>query len=550
MSFLQVRPLDQLRARHTSHRWVGFGGFALTAVFCMSLLRERLDIREDHEPRRWCIGSRQLGFVTASPPALRSLRAAAPRHASATATRESTKVDARLEKLQQLAADGAAAEAEDFVYEMIDAGLKVGTEHYSALIDACAPSADLDRAERWLFRMQQLKVQPDRSTYNALLKVAAEAKQVEFATSWLQEMQQAGIEADVHSFRLILHAVRQSGKIGQMEPTFEYYMGAGLQPDLGCLNEVIGAYADVQDVAKVDEWLAIAELNLGLSPDVGTYNAVLGGHAAVGDMESAERIVERIVEQGIRPDLTTYRLLIGDGLGSRDFQTVNRWSKELEKSGLEMDGPTFESVIGAWSGVGDAEAAENWFAKMVDENLQTASALAIVADALVLGGGGEGAESAQEWVDQCRASGMKLTPGVYASLASADIFAGDFEQVEARLQQMESDGLEMDEDALSALLLAYANAEPQQSELAEQMFKQQLLGGMMQATRKVLEALRAAVGGQRCLDLRRELSLAQEFEPGKFERTVGNKPLSRASTSKRRWKQFRTEEVEPELKWE
>jgi len=86
-----------------------------------------------------------------------------------------------------------------------------------------------------------------------------------------------------------------------------------------------------------------------------------------------------------------------------------------------------------------------------------------------------------------------LTPGVYASSASADVFAGDFEQVEAQLQQMEPNGLEMVEDALSALLLAYSNAEPQQSELAEQMFKQQLLGGMMQATREVLEARSRAV---------------------------------------------------------
>merc|ERR1711948_121297 len=148
---------------------------------------------------------------------------------------------------------------------------------------------------------------------------------------------------------------------------------------------------------------------------------------------------------------------------------------------------------------------------MVEAGLQTSTALAIVVDALVLSGGGEGMEAAQEWIDQCVAAGMTLTPAVYAALSSIDVFSGDFEQVEARMQQMEADGIDMDEDSLTTLLLAYANAEPQQSQLAEQMFKSQMLGGKMIASRQVLEALRAAVGGGRCLALRRELKLAKDF---------------------------------------
>ncbi|CAK9034018.1 unnamed protein product [Durusdinium trenchii] len=84
---------------------------------------------------------------------------------------------------------------------------------------------------------------------------------------------------------------------------------------------------------------------------------------------------------------------------------------------------------------------------------------------------------------------------------------GDFEQVEARMQRMERDGLEIDEDALTVLLLAYGYAKPQQTLLAEQMFKQQMLRGKVKATREVLEALRLAVGGARCLQLRRELQI-------------------------------------------
>eukprot|EP00434_Breviolum_minutum_P013712 symbB.v1.2.012089.t1/scaffold822.1/size350215/16 len=82
--------------------------------------------------------------------------------------------------------------------------------------------------------------------------------------------------------------------------------------------------------------------------------------------------------------------------------------------------------------------------------------------------------------------------------------------VEARMQQMEADGLEIEEDSLTVLLLAYGYAKPQQTLLAEQMFKQQMLRGKVRATREVLEALRLAVGGARCLQLRRELQIGSE----------------------------------------
>jgi len=257
--------------------------------------------------------------------------------------------------------------------------------------------------------------------------------------------------------------------------------------------------------------MAIAEQNLGVALSIETYNIAVGGYVSRGDVDRAESLVQRLIDSGLQPNVNTYRLLIGDGTFHRDLTVVARWAKELAASGAEVDEDTFESVIGAWSAVGDAERAEAWFSKMVDADLQTPTALAIVVDALVLSGGAEGMEAAQEWVDQFIASGMALTPAVYAALSSVDVFNGDFEQVEARMQQMEADGIDMDEDSLTTLLLAYANAEPQQGQLAEQMFKSQMLGGKMKASRKVFEALRAAVGGGRCLALRRELKLAKDF---------------------------------------
>lgn len=45
-----------------------------------------------------------------------------------------------------------------------------------------------------------------------------------------------------------------------------------------------------------------------------------------------------------------------------------------------------------------------------------------------------------------RASGGQMTAKVYAARASQDVVRGQFEEVEARMQGMERDGFEIDEE--------------------------------------------------------------------------------------------------------
>merc|ERR1711879_320637 len=156
---------------------------------------------------------------------------------------------------------------------------------------------------------------------------------------------------------------------------------------------------------------------------------------------------------------------------------------------------------------------EDWYSAAVDKGRPTAEALAALITALMLHGDPDDRlETAEEWIEVTKQLLVEPTPAVYAALAAADVVSGDFEQVEARMQQMEMDGLEMNADSLTALLLSYANSDPQQRQIAEQVFKQQMLRGRVKPTRDVLEALRAACGGARCLDLRRQLDISR-IEP-------------------------------------
>jgi len=517
---------------------------AIGACCLVSLMRFQFGMELGVGRRQQPRANPQLAFALQPARRLLSRANLVPRHAG-----QQTE-DEGLQKLQDLASLGLSEEAEDAMYDLIDKGLEPTVAHYNALISACAAKKDIERADRWRFRMQALEVMPDMETYNALMYVTAKSASPEETQKWFEEAETAGHTPNIESFRNVFHSFRQAGETAEVERWIERMMETGLQLDIGCCNEVIGAFADTKMMQKAEEWMAIAEGSLGLKLNTETYNIAIGGHVSMGNMERAESVVQRLVDDGLQPNVQTYTSLIGDGTYHRDLLVVDRWSKDLEAAGLELDATAFESVIGAWSAVNNAERAEAWFSKMVEAGLQTSTALATVVDALVLSGGAESAEAAQEWIDQCIAAGMKLTPAVYAALSSVDVFSGDFEQVEARMQQMEADGIDMDEDSLTTLLLAYANAEPQQSQLAEQMFKAQMLGGKMRASRQVLEALRAAVGGGRCLALRRELKLAEDFtkeqertkmlNPGEWTppTRIGSKPWAALAEALKKPKQL------------
>ncbi|CAJ1330301.1 unnamed protein product [Effrenium voratum] len=460
--------------------------------------------------------------------------------------------DAQLRRLRELAEGGLANEAEDALYEMIDAGVKPGPLHFGAIIASCAQAADTQRAERWLFRMKALEVQPEAGIFHELMHVAAEAGNPAAAEQWMNEAWQEGFEPDLQTFKYILRSLRKAQDTVQLETWFERLMQMKLQPDMECVNEIIGAFADQENLDKAVEWTAIAK-RLGLSPDVQTYKLLIASYLKLGLLQEAEGVIEEIAQ----PSADVFVLLIGDGRTYREPQMVQRWAQRLLDAGIDIDSDSYTKVIGAWASIGDAKEAQEWFARMMEEEKATPQALAFLVDALVLASGDqhEQAATAEEWIEKFRSTGKELTAGVYAARASADVMNGDFEQVEARMQQMEADGLEIDEEALTVLLLAYGYAQPQQTLLAEQMFKQQMLRGKVRATQEVLQALRVAVGGGRCLQLRRELQIGtSQKSPAEAIDWAAKSPAAKNRKPKGRsriWKSFLPPpEPAKRLKWE
>lgn len=283
-------------------------------------------------------------------------------------------LDPQLEQLRDLAEKGLADGAEDALYEMIDAGLRPKAPHFGAIIASCASSADVERAERWLFRMRALEVEPTGQTFQELMHVAAEAGNPAAAEQWMNEAWQGGHEPSLESFRFLLRSLRKAQDTVKLETWFERLMQMKLQPNMACVNEIIGAYAEQENIDKAVEWMAIAK-RLGLALDVETYKLMISSYAQQDLIQEAEDLFEELSSHE-RPPAEIYSLLTGDGRSYRHYETVSKWSGRLEEAGIEIDRATYTAVIGAWASVGDAAQAEEWFTRMMEEEKATAEALA------------------------------------------------------------------------------------------------------------------------------------------------------------------------------
>ncbi|CAJ1399718.1 unnamed protein product [Effrenium voratum] len=234
--------------------------------------------------------------------------------------------------MMELAEGGLANEAEDALYEMIDAGVKPGPLHFGAIIASCAQAADTQRAERWLFRMKALEVQPEAGIFHELMHVAAEAGNPAAAEQWMNDAWQEGFEPDLQTFKYILRSLRKAQDTVQLETWFERLMQMKLQPDMECVNEIIGAFADQENLDKAVEWTAIAK-RLGLSPDVQTYKLLIASYLKLGLLQEAEGVIEEIAQ----PSADVFVLLIGDGRTYREPQMVQRWAQRLLDAGIDID---------------------------------------------------------------------------------------------------------------------------------------------------------------------------------------------------------------------
>lgn len=172
---------------------------------------------------------------------------------------------------------------------------------YTAVLTACAKAGDVERAEKWMQRMQVTGASATVYTYSAMFSACAKAKDATKAKFWFQKMVSDGVSPNAHSYGALIHAC---AKAGDVDAASHYLRSMG---------------------------------EAGICADVVVYGAVLDACAKARNPERAKEVHKQMIQHGVQPSIISYATLARPFAQRGDWIQVERLSAERSANGLPMN---------------------------------------------------------------------------------------------------------------------------------------------------------------------------------------------------------------------
>jgi len=469
------------------------------------------------------------------------------------------------------AQQGEHDQAEEWLRQMVAAGLQPTAAAFSSIIKVCANSEDVPGLARWMKLSKECNVQLKAQSYSLAIGAAAHAGQTKTAELWLREspmqdkacynsvigacakkgdaegaqrivtfMCEQAVEPDVVTLGAAVHAAAKSGNQGKAEAIFDIIVTRGkTRPDAIGFNALINASVKAGDTKRAEFWLS-KMVEVGVEPSVVSYTTMLHAHARCGDISAAEAGLERMRKKGIQANVVSYTALMHACVKAGDIPRAEKWFDEMRNAGIEANAVSYSSLLNVCAKAGDYQRAERWLEQMCKDGVMpTEVCFNNVIDACAKADQPERAEywlrrlTGDEASDAFPTGGIGLTPTRQSFTAAAQAYAkqGSFIEVERLMGQMEDHGITMDEFCITVQLSSYARARPRQKDLAEAAFRC-YHERRLPITKPPLRVLKSVLGAPRFASLMEDLhlkvpSLADRQDEAKFFCTARKSPAGR-----------------------
>merc|ERR1719171_662201 len=168
---------------------------------------------------------------------------------------------------------------------MLESGIKGDTISYTAMINACAQTGDIQKAEEWLVKMLEDGVEPNVITFNAVIAAAAKKGQGRRAENWLEKMKLAEVLPNSFSYNSAAKPYVALGDWRKVEQLMGNLRNDGLAFDDFCLTSLLHSYGNAkpkqQQRAEAAFREFVAEKPKGVSSNaVNSLGRVIGRNAA------------------------------------------------------------------------------------------------------------------------------------------------------------------------------------------------------------------------------------------------------------------------------
>merc|ERR1719263_1544573 len=153
------------------------------------------------------------------------------------------------------------------------------------MINACAQTGDVQKAEEWLVKMLEDGVEPNVITFNAVIAAAAKKGQGRRAENWLEKMRLAEVLPNSFSYNSAAKPFVALGDYKKVEQLMNNLRSDGLAFDDFCLTSLLHAYGNAKPKQQQRAESAfrefVAEKPKGVSSNaVDALERVVGKNAA------------------------------------------------------------------------------------------------------------------------------------------------------------------------------------------------------------------------------------------------------------------------------
>jgi len=249
-------------------------------------------------------------------------------------------INAHIQQGEKARDPGQVEQAERLLEEMLEQGIEPNGASFNALIEGWAKHGEIEHAARWLDKTKQFGLTPNQSAYNALFVAHVMKGKKERAPKHLNEAE-----------RILWEMLKRDIKTNT---------------DIASYTLLINAWAELDDSQRKlrhIKWL-FEKMKLDHKPDVQAYSAVIGAHAKWGNVAEAERILERVLEEGVvEPDLICFSHLIDGWARLGDVERAGRWFDEMKRREI----PPTVHIYGALFNAHAKRAKESRDPAQIDE---------------------------------------------------------------------------------------------------------------------------------------------------------------------------------------
>ncbi|CDY68088.1 BnaCnng57550D [Brassica napus] len=161
-------------------------------------------------------------------------------------------------------------------------------------IDVFVRANRLEKALRFMERMQVIGIVPDVVTYNCLIRGYCDLRrELDAALSLLDDMYLINKHADVFTYTTLVDALGKKGRIEEATELMKKMLHKGIDPTPVTYRTVIHRYCQM---GKVDDLVAILEKMLLRQKCRTVYNQVIEKLCGLGKLEEADKILGKLEE--------------------------------------------------------------------------------------------------------------------------------------------------------------------------------------------------------------------------------------------------------------